>query len=132
MPRSTGVFACNGGRILLTLADVVTIVAPLNADWNTSHIFNERWPSHARFHGVVGLATAIGLASYGAARLWVSTRDPAAARDVAAAVPVAYWGSFFPAALVKGTGVDDEPHRVARIIGVPANLFYAGLTTALA
>jgi hypothetical protein len=58
--------------------------------------------------------------------------DPAAGRDVAAAVPLAYWGSFFPAALVRGTGVDDPPHPVGRIAGVPANLFYAALTSATA
>jgi hypothetical protein len=132
MPKPAGVFARNGGRILLTFADLVTIAAPLYADWNTSHIFNERWPSHARFHGVVGLGTAIGLAGFGMARLWVRTRDQAAGRDFAAAVPLAYWGSFFPAALVKGTGVDDEPYPVGRILGLPANLFYALLTTALA
>ena len=30
------------GRSLLTLANVIT--AALAADWNDSHIFNERWP----------------------------------------------------------------------------------------
>jgi hypothetical protein len=48
-------FAGRGGRVpgksLLTLANVITAVAPLAADWNDSHIFNERWPAHARFHG---------------------------------------------------------------------------------
>lgn len=39
------------GRGLLTLANVITAVAPVAADWNNSHIFNQRWPSHARFHG---------------------------------------------------------------------------------
>ena len=48
-------FAARGvrvlGKSLLTLANVITVVAPLAADWNDSHIFNERWPAHARFHG---------------------------------------------------------------------------------
>jgi hypothetical protein len=120
----------NGGRLLLSLANVITMVAPLFADWNDSHIFNERWPRHARFHGVVGLGTAVLLSGFGLVRLWTGTTD--SARDVAVAVPVAYWGSFFPAALIKGTGVDDVEHPVALIGGVPANLFYAALTTALA
>lgn len=121
----------NGGRLLLSLADAITIVAPLFADWNGSHIFNERWPSHARFHGVVGLSTAVLLSAFGLVRLWTHTTQ-AEARDVAVAVPVVYWGSFFPAALIKGTGVDDLGHPVARVMGVPANLFYAALTTTLA
>ncbi|MBV9354758.1 MAG: acetyltransferase, partial [Chloroflexi bacterium] len=75
----------NGGRLLLSLADAITIVAPLFADWNGSHIFNERWPSHARFHGVVGLSTAVLLSGFGLVRLWTHTTQ-AEARDVAVAV----------------------------------------------
>lgn len=44
------------GRSLLTFAKVITAAAPLAADWNDSHIFNQRWPAHARFHGVTALA----------------------------------------------------------------------------
>jgi hypothetical protein len=36
------------GRSLLTLANVITVAAPIAADWNDSHIFNGRWPAHAR------------------------------------------------------------------------------------
>jgi hypothetical protein len=38
---------------LLALANLITVVAPIAADWNDTHIFNQRWPSHAGFHGVV-------------------------------------------------------------------------------
>ena len=51
------------GRGLLTLANVITVAAPVAADWNDSHIFNERWPAHARFHGVTALAMAATLSS---------------------------------------------------------------------
>jgi hypothetical protein len=40
------------GRSLLTLANVITAAASLTADWNDSHIFSERWPVHARLHGL--------------------------------------------------------------------------------
>jgi Family of unknown function (DUF6640) len=54
------VLAGQGGRVLgrslLTLANVITAAVPFAADWNDSHIFNERWPAHARFHGVTALA----------------------------------------------------------------------------
>ena len=33
------------GRGLLTLANLITAVAPVVADWNDSHIFNQRCPS---------------------------------------------------------------------------------------
>ena len=51
------------GRGLLTLANVITVAAPVAADWNDSHIFNERWPGHARFHGVTALAMTATLSS---------------------------------------------------------------------
>jgi hypothetical protein len=39
------------GRGLLTLANLITAVAPVVADWSDSHIFNQRWPSHAASTG---------------------------------------------------------------------------------
>lgn len=122
----------NGGRVVLTVAGIATIAGPIAADWNESHLFNQRWPSHARFHGVVALGTTALLSAFAVARLWLPFGDRAVRRDVAAAVPLAYWGSFFPAAVVRGTGLDDPPHPVGRIAGVPANLFFATLTVGTA
>lgn len=121
----------NAGRILLTAAGLLTVVGPLSADWNRSHVFNPHWPSHARFHGVVGSLTGAVLAALTLATLWLPGRGPAS-RNAAAAVPVVYWGSFAPAALLRGSGVDDPPHHVRRLGGVvPINLFWAGLGVTL-
>ena len=60
------------GRSLLTVANVITAVAPVAADWNDSHIFNKRWPGHARFHGVTALAMAVTLSS---ANIWLVWAD---------------------------------------------------------
>jgi sulfite exporter TauE/SafE len=106
------------GRVILTLALIGTIVGPVMADWNESHVFNERWPSHARFHGVVSIGMAVLMSLFGLWQLWA-----AGAVAVAAAVPIAYWGSFFIALLVPGTGVDDPPHRVPRPAGLPINVW---------
>ena len=100
------------GKSLLTLANVITAVAPLAADWNDSHIFNEHWPAHARFHGVAALTMTVTLSSANIWSVWSSDRDQTAARSFAAAVPVAYWAPFFLAPLVPGTAVDDPPHPV--------------------
>jgi hypothetical protein len=120
------------GRSLLTAANVITVAASLAADWNDSHIFNDRWPAHARFHGVTALATAVTLSSLNVWSLWSGPSDEAAARLYAAAVPVAYWAPFFLAPLVPGTAVDDPPHPVPRLAGIPANLLGAAATTATA
>ncbi len=120
------------GRSLLTAANVITVAASLAADWNDSHIFNDRWPAHARFHGVTALATAVTLSSLNIWSLWSGTDDEAATRLYAAAVPVAYWAPFFLAPLVPGTAVEDPPHPVPRLAGVPTSLLGAAATSATA
>jgi hypothetical protein len=120
------------GRGLLTLANVVTAVGPLAADWNETHIFNERWPSHARFHGVVALTMTSTLASVNLWSLWSHSTDRRTSRLFAAAVPVAYWAPFFLALPVRGTGLEDAPHPVPRVAGVPTSLLGAAATTLVA
>jgi len=120
------------GRSLLTLANMITVAAPLAADWNDSHIFNERWPAHARFHGVTALAMATSLSAVNVWSIWSGAGDRARVRFFAAAVPVAYWAPFFIAPLVPGTAVDDPPHPVQRVAGVPISLLGAAATVTTA
>jgi hypothetical protein len=120
------------GRGLLTLANVITAAAPLAADWNDSHIFNQRWPGHARFHGVTALAMSTMLSSANIVSLWSGGSGQARTRFFGAAIPVAYWAPFFLAPLVPGTAVDDPPNPVQRVAGVPVSLLGAAATTATA
>lgn len=120
------------GRSLLTCANVITATAPLAADWNDSHIFNERWPAHARFHGVTALAMSSMLSCANIVSLWSGGSGQARVRFFGAAIPVAYWAPFFLAPLVPGTAVDDPPNRVQRVAGVPVSLLGAAATTATA
>lgn len=119
----------NSGRLLISLAVVITAVAPFLADWNDSHIFSPQWSPHARFHGASTLGMTSVLASAALWRLWrrAPGRDAVAA---AAMVPIAYWGPFYLAALIPGTGVEDPGHEVPRLAGVPTNLLGAGATVA--
>ena len=117
------------GRGLLTLANLITAVAPVTADWNDSLIFNARWPSHARFHGVVALTMTSTLAGLNLWSLWSGSTDRPTSRLFAAAVPVSYWAPFFVALAVRGTGVDDPPHPVPRVAGVPTSLLGAAGTS---
>jgi hypothetical protein len=64
--------------------------------------------------------------------LWSSDSSQAGSRFFAAAVPVAYWAPFFLAPLVPGTAVDDPPHPVQRVAGMPISLLGAAATTATA
>ncbi len=120
------------GRSLLTLANVITAAVPLAADWNDSHIFNQRWPGHARFHGVTALAMSTMLSSANIVSLWSGGSGQARTRFFGAAIPVAYWAPFFLAPLVPGAAVDDPPNPVQRVAGVPVSLLGAAATTATA
>jgi hypothetical protein len=120
------------GRGLLTLSNVITAAVPLAADWNDSHIFNKSWPAHARFHGVTALTMTTTLAAANIWSIWSRQTDQRTARFFAAAVPVAYWAPFFVAPLVPGTAVDDPPHPVLRLAGMPTNLLGAAATVTTA
>lgn len=123
----------NIGRLMLSLANVLTIIAPFLADWNDSHLFSRQWSPHARFHGVVSISMTTTLST---AALWSLWRPGRSARDAttpfAALIPIAYWGPFFVAPLVPGTGVEDPGHELRRILGVPPNLLGAAATVATA
>jgi len=38
------------GRVCLSLVAAVLGPSPYIADWNKTHIFNSKWPPHAKFH----------------------------------------------------------------------------------
>ena len=118
----------NVGRLLVSLAALITGVAPILADWNDTHIFSRRWSPHARFHGVTALVTTNLLAAMSLVLAWRRSVDRDAAMTVAALIPIAYWGPFFVAPLVPGTAIEDRGNDVGRIAGVPVNLAGAGAT----
>ncbi len=115
----------NIGRLLLSLAAIITAVAPVLADWNESHIFSKQWSPHARFHGVAALCMALILSPMSLWLLWRRTPDPDTAATVAALVPISYWGPFFIAAAVPGTAFEDPGHHLPRVAGVPTNVLGA-------
>ena len=119
----------NSGKLLISTAALMTPIAAILADWNKSHIFSPQWSPHSRFHGVVSLGMASILSPVALWLVWQRSADREPLVATAALIPIAYWGSFFPAALVPGTGVDDPEHRVRRIGGLPVNLLAAGGAT---
>jgi len=113
----------NGGRALISAAVIQTAVVPTLADFNETHVFSHAWSPHARFHGIVALVMNTILAPLALWLLWRRGPEP----GVVAAFPTAYWGSFFVAALVPGTGVEDPGHPVPRLAGLPANMVAAAV-----
>jgi hypothetical protein len=57
--------------------------------------------------------------------LWRRSTDKLLGSVVAAAVPIAYWGAFYVALLVPGTGVEDPGITLPRVVGIPVNIVAA-------
>jgi hypothetical protein len=47
------------GAILITVVGITTSIGAYIADWNETHIYNPRWPPHAKFHN--GQTMSMGL-----------------------------------------------------------------------
>ena len=52
-------------RAYLTLNAVFTCIGPFAADWSHTHVFNPRWPPHAKFHNgqTMSMGALLGLAT---------------------------------------------------------------------
>lgn len=121
-------------RLVLTGTAIGTIVGTGRADLNGTHVFNPKWPRHARFHGAAGWGT---VTSSQLLALWLLWRPDQQAPErelavrTAALLPAMAWAPFFFALVLPGTAVEDEPGHLPRIAGVPANLVPATLIPAL-
>lgn len=56
----------SAGRTLLSLVALTTMVGGYIADWNETHVYNPRWPPHAKFHNgqTMSMGAALGLTSF--------------------------------------------------------------------
>ena len=119
------------GQITVTIAVLITLIGPTAVDWNNSHVFNPQWPPHARFHAIVYLCMTIGFSLIALWLIWRPSSEHVVDMLVAALVPIIAWGSFFIAVRVSGAVAEDDPGSLPRRMGLPVNLFNAGIFTLL-
>lgn len=75
---------------LIVFTSAASIIVPVAVDWNSSHLFNENWPSHAKLHDAMSFLMSMGL---GAGALWVLfTRKGRRESDLALAAFLSVWG----------------------------------------
>jgi hypothetical protein len=69
--------ALTAGRVVSTLQAIFTLVGPYIADWNETHLFNPRWPPHARFHNGQTMSMGVHLSLLTAYFTWRPVLFPA-------------------------------------------------------
>ncbi len=98
------------GKILMSLAAAGTAVGVFAADFNKTHIFNDRWMPHAKFHTgqTISLGVALGFATLYS--LWRGGGGRVAL-DSAAVTGSAYHLAQLTAGLYPGTATVDPPGK---------------------
>lgn len=85
--------AIPAGRLLLSTVAAFQAAGPFLADWNETHIYNPRWPGHAKFHN--GQTMSMGLLLSLAMFHFTWRSDPGAAASVDSARTAAIFGSIY-------------------------------------
>jgi hypothetical protein len=111
------------GRWLLSGVAVLTAAGGFLADWNRTHLFNPRWPPHAKFHDGWSILLGTGLGGLAAYLLWRRGADPELELALGAGLPALYWAGQSGSYLFPGAaGMESEfPGVLPRVAGVPLN-----------
>lgn len=92
----------NTGRNILLGMNVVTALNGLLADWNRTHLFNDRWPPHAKFHDGMGLSMGLLLGGLGLYALRRKHGNPVDNLRLAALCPAIFFGAMASAQAYPG------------------------------
>lgn len=96
------------GKVLVSATAVAQMVGPFVFDFNETHIYNDSWPPHAKFHNAQTMSSGVALSIATLANLW----RPGAGRvgvDAAALSASTYWLSQLSAFFYPGTASVDPP-----------------------
>ena len=95
------------GRVLITLVALWAAFGSYIFDWNSTHIFNPRWPPHAKFHNAQSmlLGTTIGMLSLWV--LWSEEDVPNLRLRLAVILASLYWMTQAGAIMFPGTALVD-------------------------
>jgi hypothetical protein len=113
-------------RLLFTLAALGLSVGAHFADMNPSHIFNDRWPPHAKFHAGQTLAMSIFLPLLSIFFAWRKTTDQRLSVLATAGCSAAYWVTQATAILYPNTAFyDPEFIRTDSFrLGLPGQAYF--------
>lgn len=95
------------GKILITIVAIWATAGSYIFDWNKTHIYNPRWPPHAKFHNAqtMLLGTMIGLLAIYV--LWFQKGDKKTMLRLAVILASFYWITQAGAITFPGTALVD-------------------------
>ncbi len=97
------------GRILITLSALANAIGPYAADFNRTHVYNPKWPPHAKFHNGQTMSMGLGLGLLSFYYTWKTTAAPQETLTSAAIFGSVYWFTGLSAILYPGSkGIDPE------------------------
>jgi tryptophan-rich sensory protein len=134
---STATTQARAGRILMTLAAMISgFISPF-ADFNATHAVNPLWPAHARFHVVWQVIITFCLAVLSLYLLWAKSVERVFATRISFLLSLTVMGGFIFDSFVTGLyggSIRASDERSAVPFGWDGNLtvFSAGLVIVLA
>jgi hypothetical protein len=113
-------------RLLFTLAAIGLSLGAHVADMSPSHIFDVRWPPHAKFHTGQTLSMSLFLALLTILFAWQKTTDRRLAVFATAGFSAAYWVTQATAILYPNTAFYDPEFVTARSfpLGLPGQAYF--------
>ncbi|HEV2354337.1 MAG TPA: DUF6640 family protein [Puia sp.] len=96
------------GKFLISLVALISAVASYFYDWNRTHIFNPKWPPHAKFHNAQTMLLGTGLGLIALYLLWLAKADPSGRIKLATILAGLYFLTQAGAILFPGTALVDR------------------------
>jgi hypothetical protein len=120
-------------RVIFTALGLFLPIGSHLADYNETHIFNPRWPPHAKFHGGQTLMFSILLGAISIFFAWRKSTDRFNAVVATASFAALYWVAQAGAILYPGAAATD-PETVtpwSYVLGLPLQSYIEILCLAL-
>ncbi|MEJ1242244.1 DUF6640 family protein [Chryseolinea sp. T2] len=95
------------GKMLITLVGLMTAFGSYAFDWNNTHIFNDNWPPHAKFHNAQTMVLGTLLGLFTIWLLWFRKGEQRTNLKLAVTTALFYWIGQIGASMFPGTALLD-------------------------
>jgi len=109
----------NFGRLLVSFVSGSTVLGAPLADWNETHVFNPRWPPHAKFHNGQSMSLGVFLGFTALWLVWRKQGDQHFQAKLSIWLAAIYWLAQASGALYPGAAFSDPEFRSRPVQHLP-------------